>query len=150
VTAAPSTPAAAGPPAPDLRLALRHGLAGCVNTTGMSRAERERCDEQLGRGATAAPYMPAAIAPRMRAYYDAVAEARKADPQPVPLGAPGRLGMLDADPRTTNGHGPAIGCKIVFGPGEKPKPLPHALRLGPCFIEPPKGSLTPEVDLTPP
>jgi hypothetical protein len=148
-TAAPTAPAS-GPPGPDLRLALRHGLAGCANTANMSHAERERCDEQLGRGVASATYMPAAIAPRIRTYYDAVAEAKKPDPQQVPLRAPGRLHALDTDVRTTNGHGPGVGCKITWGPGEKPKGPPHALSLGPCFIEPPKGSLTPEVDLTPP
>lgn len=147
---APNAPAASGPSGPDLRLALRHGLAGCANTADMTRAERERCDEQLGRGVASAPYMPAAIPPRIRTYYDAVAEAKKPDPQQVPLRAPGRLSPFDTDVRTTNGHGPGIGCKITSGPGEKPKGPPHALSLGPCFIEPPKGSLTPEVDLTPP
>jgi hypothetical protein len=116
----------------------------------MSRAERERCEEQLGRGVASAPYMPAAIAPRIRAYYDAVAEAKKPDGPPTPQVAPGRLGVFDTDGRGTNGHGPGIGCKITFGPGEKPRPLPHALKLGPCFIEPPKGPLSTEVDLTPP
>jgi hypothetical protein len=43
-----------------------------------------------------------------------------------------------------------IGCLIPFGPGEKPKILPHALTLGPCFIEPPKGLLDPEVDIVVP
>ena len=86
----------------------------------------------------------------MRAYYDAVAEAKKPDPQPVPIKAPGSLGMLESDMRKTNGHLPGIGCSISFGPGEKPKKLPNALRLGPCYLEPPKGSLTPEVDITPP
>jgi hypothetical protein len=147
---ASSTPAAALP-GPDLRLALRHGLAGCANAgASLTRAERERCNEQLGQGVASAPYLPAAIEPRIRAYYDAVAEAKKPDPPPVPLKAPGSLKPFEGDPRTTNGHGPGIGCKIPFGPGEKPKKLPHALYLGPCFIEPPKGSLTPEVDITPP
>jgi hypothetical protein len=115
----------------------------------MSRAERDRCDEQLGRGVATAPYLPAAIGPRIRAYYDAVAEAKKADPQPVrPPGIESSFG--DPIPRPSNGHPPGIGCQIFFGPGAKPNPRPHALTLGPCFIEPPKGPLTPEVDVPPP
>ncbi len=150
--ASPPTPTPAGPAGPDLRLSLRHGAAGCANAgaVGMSRAERERCEEQLGHGVASAPYMPAALAPRIRAYYDAVAEAKKPDGPPTPQRATGRLGMFESDGRATNGHGPGIGCHVVFGPGEKPKGPPHALSLGPCFIEPPKGPLTPEVDITPP
>ena len=87
--------------------------------------------------------MPAAIPPRIRAYYDAVAEAKKPDPPLVPLRARSAMSMFEGDPVATNGHGPAIGCKLP-----RPK-LPHALMLGPCYIEPPKGSLTPEVDVTP-
>jgi len=148
----PSAPAPIGPPGPDLRLALRHGAAGCADASvaGMSRAERERCEEQLGRGVASAPYLPAAIAPRIRAYYDAVAEAKKPDGPPTPQMAPGRLGVFDVDNWGTNGHGPGVGCHIAFGPGEKPKGPPHALSLGPCYIEPPKGPLSAEVDVTPP
>jgi hypothetical protein len=143
-----STP---GPAAPDLRAALRHGVIGCANAgAGLSHTEREHCNEQLGRGVASAPFMPAPIEPRIRAYYDAVALAKKPDPPPVPLRAQGSLGRFDIDLRGTGGHQPAIGCKIYFGPGEKPKKLPHALYLGPCFIEPPKGPLDPEVDITPP
>ena len=147
----PAAPAPVGPPGPDLRLSLRHGAAGCTNAgaVGMSRAERERCDEQLGRGVATAPYLPAAIAPRIRAYYDAVAEAKRADPQPVrPPGIESSFG--DPIPRPSSGHPPAIGCQMFFGPGARPNPRPHALTLGPCFIEPPKGPLTPEVDVPPP
>jgi hypothetical protein len=126
---APSPPAGAGAAAgPDLRLALRHGVLGCANSAGMSRADRERCDEQLGRGAAQVPAMAIALEPRIRAYYDAVAVAKTG----------------------VTGHLPLIGCKIPFGPG-KPRKLPsHWLTLGPCFIAPPKGSLTPEADITPP
>jgi hypothetical protein len=94
--------------------------------------------------------MPAAIPPRIRAYYDAVAEAKKPDPPLVPLRARSAMSMFEGDPVVTNGHGPAVGCKIHFGPGKVRNTPPHALTFGPCYIEPPKGSLTPEVDLTPP
>jgi hypothetical protein len=151
--AGPASPVPAGPAGPDLRLALRHGAAGCADASavGMSRAERERCEEQLGRGVASAPYMPAALAPRIRAYYDAVAEAKKPDPAPVhPAGIESSFGEPDA--RGSTGHGPGIGCHWVHGVdgGVKAKVGPHSLSLGPCLIEPPKGPLTSEVDITPP
>jgi hypothetical protein len=142
-----ASPPAAEPPASDLRLALRHGVAGCANAgASMTRAERERCNEQLGRGVATAPFLPAAIEPRIRGYYDAVALAKQADPPPVPRKPPGSLGMFDTDLRGTGGHPLAIGCRA----GANRKALPHALRLGPCFIAPPKGPLTVEADITPP
>ena len=152
-TATAQTPAAAvGPPAPDLRAALRHGAAGCanLNALGMSRADRERCDDQLAHGAASAPFLPAALDPRMRGYYDAVALAKQRDPPHVPVINKAPL-PGDPPPRRPGGdHLPGIGCAIPFGVGQKPKKLPHALYLGPCLIEPPKGPLDPEVDITPP
>jgi hypothetical protein len=38
---------------------------------------------------------------------------------------------------------PFVGC----GRG---KPPPHGLKIGPCFIDPPKGSLDLDVDIPPP
>jgi hypothetical protein len=115
----------------------------------MTRAQRDLCNERLGRNLSGEAFLPAAIPRRIRAYYDAVAEAKAPDPSPVRLtaqgaGPAGVAGLFAGDERTTNGHGPGIGCKW---PAPK---LPHALMFGPCYIEPPKGSLTPEVDITPP
>ena len=95
------------------------------------------------------------IGGRIRAYYDLVALAKAPDPQPVRRTAqgasgPGTAGMFSVDDRGETGHGPSIGCKIPFGVGKKPPKLPHAFYLGPCYIEPPAGSLTPDVDITPP
>jgi hypothetical protein len=133
---------------------LRRGAAGCANAdlTGMSPAERELCNERLGRNMASEPFRPAAIEARMRAYYDQVALAKAPDPQPVRRSrmAWGPGGMYSVDDRGETGHGPSIGCKISFGVGKKPPKLPHALYLGPCYIEPPAGSLTPDVDITPP
>lgn len=148
----PSAAAAPGAAAPDLRAGLRHGAAGCANAgaVGMSRAERERCDEEFANRTAGSPFLPAAIPSRMRAYYDAVAEAKKPDPPLAPPRARAGMGMFEPEPVVTNGHGPAVGCKVHFGPGKVRNTPPHALTLGPCYIEPPKGSLTPEVDVTPP
>jgi hypothetical protein len=144
--------AAAGPPAPDLRLALRHGVAGCANLAGhMSRAERERCDDQLAQGAAQAKPLGLALEPRILAYYDAVARAKTPDGPLTPMGIKSdRLGVFAVDRRGVTGHPPMIGCRIPFGPG-KPRKLPsHWLKLGPCFIAPPQGPLSVEADITPP
>ena len=96
--ARPRTRPTPGPAAPDLRAALQHGVIGCANAgAGLSRTEREHCDERLGQGVASAPFLPAAIGPRIRTYYDAVALAKKPDPQPVPLRAQGSLGVFDID-----------------------------------------------------
>jgi hypothetical protein len=142
----PPTPgiASAGPPGPDLRLALRHGVAGCANLAAqMSRAEREHCDDQLALGAAQAKPLAITLEPRIRAYYDAVAKAK------APFVTPVRRASFDP-PSQEGGHVPIIGCVVPFGPG-KPRKLPtHWLTLGACFIAPPKGPLTVEADITPP
>jgi len=117
---------------------------------GMSRAERDLCNERLGRDVAKEPFLPAPLEGRIRAYYNAVADAKKPDSQPTPGKATGALGLFETQDWATNGHGPHVGCSIHFGVGENPKPRPHALTLGPCYIEPPKGPLNPEVDVTPP
>lgn len=151
-------PGQLAPAGPDLRAALRHGLAGCANlaSLGIARARLDDCDQRLGRGAANAPFLPAPIPTRIRAYYDQVAAARAPDPQPIRdiskgTGGAGPAGMFWEDGIATNGHGPGVGCKIHFGAGKKiANAPPHSLHWGPCFIEPPKGSLDPEVDITPP
>ena len=150
--AAQGLPAPPGAPAPDLRAALRHGALGCANlaAVGMTRAEREACEDQLGHGAAQAPALALSLEPRIRAYYDAVAKAKAPDRPPTPARAPGALGMFELDDRGTGGHPPLVGCSIPFGVGEKPKLPAHWLKLGPCFIAPPKGPLTVEADITPP
>lgn len=155
----PARPAARGPdlihPAPlpegpkdQVRLTLRGSPVGCANpdAAGLNRAEREHCLEQLGKGVKTAPFMPAAIDPAQRAFYDAVVEAKKPDKPLTPIVSAGKAGIFGGDPRGVTGHGPEIGCSIQFGPGEKRK-LPHALKLGPCYIEPPQGPLTVEADI---
>jgi hypothetical protein len=150
--AAEGQPGAPSAPGPDLRAALRHGVAGCANlgAVGMTRAEREACDDQLARGVGQAPVLGVVLQPRIRAYYDAVARAKAPDRPPSPARAPGALGMFDVDDRGQTGHPPMIGCSVPFGPGEKPKLPSHWLKLGPCFIAPSQGPLTVEADITPP
>ncbi|WP_374473167.1 hypothetical protein [Phenylobacterium sp.] len=147
--AAAPGPALAAGPAPDLSGALRSRL-GCASPQALSRAERAACEERLGRGAAQAAYIPAPIDPAKRAYYEAVAQAKAPDGAPTPQSAPGRGGLFDPDLRGMKGHGPQVGCALQFGPGKKSKGPPNALKLGPCFINPPAGSLSPDVDVPPP
>jgi hypothetical protein len=159
----PSAPAAEGEAAaaPDIRLALRHGATGCSSAlqAGMTREERERCDERLAVGVKTAPFMQMALEPRMRAYYDAVIKAKAPDKPWTPNRAIGALGRFSPEPRVSSSgdHLPGVGCFFPFTYGEKQtakqkkaarlNALPHALWIGRCFIEPPKGSLDPEVDV---
>jgi hypothetical protein len=53
--AAPSQTLAPDPVAQNARQALR-GLVGCANPASLSREEREKCDEQLARGARQADF----------------------------------------------------------------------------------------------
>lgn len=151
VAPSPAPPAAATSPStgPDLAAVLRRGAVGCANAAavGLSRAEREKCEERLAAGARTAPHLWG-METAKREYYAAVAEAKAPDPAPTQGQAIGRLGIFETDMRGMKGHGPGFGCKVHFGPGKKPPNAPpHALRLGPCFLEPPAGSLSPDVDV---
>jgi len=96
---APPAPASAAPPRPgpvvihpaplpagptgDVRTALRQGAPGCANqlAVGLNRAERDLCDEKLGKGAKDAPYLEAGLgmSAGKKALLDAAAAAKEAD-----------------------------------------------------------------------
>jgi hypothetical protein len=152
--AAGPAPIASGPRG-DLGAALRTGGLGCSGDLRkmLGPEERARCDERFGAQARNAPDLPAAIDPGKRAYYDAVVEAyHDRQRAMVPLTAPGAAGMFEPPASYNDGHGPRVGCSVKFGPNasKAPKGPPNALRAGPCFIQPPKGSLTPEADIRKP
>jgi hypothetical protein len=95
VAPAPATPPPAAAPAPlrraplpegpreELSAVLRRSAIGCANPTaaGLSRAEREACEERLGTGSKAAPYLPAdaSLPPDKRAILQGAAARREAD-----------------------------------------------------------------------
>jgi hypothetical protein len=113
----------------DVAAALRRRL-GCARTdpAGLTQAERQACADVLGRGARQVATLGQPVPAEKRAYYDAVMAARQSE-----------------------GHGPGIGCHIRFG-GGKPAAVEtpaHGLKLGPlpCYLVPPAGMLTPEVDI---
>lgn len=132
----------------DLGAMLRHGILGCANLAGLSRAEREGCQDKLGAGAKHETVLSEGRDPRIQAYFDAVAKAKGRDKPWTPTRAIGAMGIGQDVPRYSNDRAGGIGCVIPFGP--KPKLPVHWLKLGPCFIAPPKGPLTVEVDITPP
>ncbi|MBS0360377.1 MAG: hypothetical protein JSR98_03270 [Proteobacteria bacterium] len=136
-----------GPVGPDVRMALRKGL-GCANLAGLSREDRQACDDQLATGFKTAPVLSQGRDPRIQAYYDAVAKAKAPDKPWTPIRAIGAMGVEQDVPRASNDRVGGVGCVIPFGP--KPKLPSHWLKLGPCFIAPPKGPFTTEVDITPP
>ncbi|HEY1426712.1 MAG TPA: hypothetical protein VGF50_08580 [Caulobacteraceae bacterium] len=96
----------------------------------MSDADRAACRERLAAGAEHAPHLEA-TSPVKLAYFNAVAKAQ-----------------ADWSSGRDAGHGLAIGCIKQIGPGVRTAP-PHALRLGPCMIEPPRGSLNVDADILP-
>lgn len=87
---APKSPVVVFHPAPqpegpkgDVRTALRHSPVGCANplAVGLNRAERELCDEKLGKGAKDAPfYEPGlAMSAAKKGLMDRAAANREAD-----------------------------------------------------------------------
>jgi hypothetical protein len=120
--AAPASPALAAPAAEGQDLGkVREMLRGSVGCSEeqflhMSQKERDRCAKWRLAQVKPGLEIPAPIAAEKRAWYDAIAAARAAPDHP-----------------------PGVVC---FG-----KPA-HGLKLGPlpCYVEPPKGPLTEDVD----
>ena len=121
-------PSGAASPNDDLAAALRGGPVGCAHQDAawMTDAGREACRHQLAIGAASTPYRQG-MAPAKLAYYAAVAQAEE-----------------DWRSGRNPGHLPYLGCT----PGRSPPP--HALKIGPCFIDPPQGSLDQDVDVPSP
>jgi hypothetical protein len=146
IAMATSPPAQSAPPpgeaapgssgAQALAAALRHSLLGCANPLAawMSQADRDACRQRLAAGAADLPHLQG-MAPEKLAYYDAVAKAQD-----------------DFRNWRDVGHLPYVFCAVKFGQGHVRAALapPHALKLGPCYLEPPKGPLSITVDIPPP
>ena len=129
--------ASSGVMAPDkLQAALRAG-AGC-SSHSLSREEREKCQEKLGRLSASAPSYDAPIDPGKRAYFDEVAAA----------GPSGSVSRDAAPGGVTPGSAyvTIFKCSVTFGVGQKPKDRQGTVRLRgtPCAV-PLQGSFfTPE------
>jgi hypothetical protein len=69
-------------PKGDVKAALRHSPVGCANdlAVGLSRVERELCDESLGKGAKDTEFIPPGVGmtPAKRALLDQAAAAKEA------------------------------------------------------------------------
>jgi hypothetical protein len=96
---APPAPAAPAPTAPtrgpvalhpsplpegpktETRTALRQSLVGCANAeaVGLNRAEREHCDEVLGKGAKTTAFAGLGLSPEKQRLFDAAAARKEAD-----------------------------------------------------------------------
>ena len=146
IAAATPAPALTAPPlgegpavvtgAQALTAALRRGPLGCANqgAAWMSDADRDTCRQRLATGAANVPHLEG-MAPQKLAYYAALAQAQ-------------RDWLSGRDP----GHPPFLYCGFKFGQGSVRTIIapPHALKFGPCFLEPPRGSLSATVDVPSP
>jgi len=152
--ALPSRPSLPEGPRERLGAALRHSAIGCANpqAAGLTREERAACEERFGSGSKAAPYIPAPLAPEIRAYYDAVTKAKAPDGPLTPQSARGRAGMFDDVAVGMKGHTPGVGCGVALGPDGGVKRPAHGLKLSPlpCYVIPPAGALSPDADVVNP
>jgi len=100
----------------------------------MSAADRDACRNRLAAGAANAPYRNGIAAEKV-AYYDALVRAQE-----------------DWSSGRNPGHPPFVFCGLKFGQGHSRYVIapPQALKLGPCFIEPPQGALSITVDVPQP
>lgn len=64
-----------------MRAALRHGTVGCANpqAVGLTRAERELCDEKFGKGAKDAAFAGLGLSPDKQRILDAAGAKKDAD-----------------------------------------------------------------------
>ena len=133
---APSRPQAPLHPAPqpegpkgDVRAALRHSPVGCSNglAVGLNRAERDLCDESLGKSAREAEFIAPSVAmsPAKRALLDQAAAAkeaairRKEAPLTSSLSKPFvEPSDYDGEPYITGSGASAIG-QVTYPPDKK-------------------------------
>ncbi len=137
----PGSTAANAPSSSKLQAAL-HTSTSCTNAGArLSRDERDKCLEKLGRLSASAPSYDAPIDPAKRAYFDEVAAA-----------GPSGSVVRDAAPGAMTPGSASVSffkCSVPFGIGRKPKDREGTVRLGksPCAI-PLQGSFfTPEASV---
>ena len=93
--------------------------------TLLSRAERDRCLERLGRGAAEAPFIPPGMSSEKRALFDAAGaaktEARAALDRPAPTPSPGiRPNPPDYDGQAyTSGGGQSLMGPATYAPSKR-------------------------------
>lgn len=111
-------------PKGDVKAALRHSSVGCSNalTVGLSRAERELCDESLGEGAKDAPFIPPGfgLTPAKRALLDQAAAGKEAHKASMERGVP--PAMVKPEPADYDGdvYTSGAGASAVAPGAHKP------------------------------
>lgn len=120
------TPSSATPPAPltaQVRSTLRLGPLGCANADalGFSKAEREKCDEQLAAGGKQAPYIPPGKRPDLAAAA-ALKDARvRAKEAPLGTGLTPRTpppSDYDGEPQISGSGASALG-QATYPPSKR-------------------------------
>jgi len=135
-TVAPLRPQAPLHPAPqpegpkgDVKAALRHSPVGCANglSVGLNRAERELCDESLGKSTRDAAFIPPGVgmSPAKRALLDQASAAKdaairaKEAPMTSSLSKPFvEPSDYDGEPYITGSGASAIG-QVTYPPDKK-------------------------------
>jgi hypothetical protein len=97
----------------ELRSALRASPVGCSDpeAAGLTRAERDRCYEQLGRGAKSAPFPGLGLNAAKQSELDRVGarklEERREKEGPVPPGVDDTMGKSRSpSDQTSDSNGP--------------------------------------------
>ena len=98
-------------PGAQLSTALRGGLVGCANPQLLTPAERERCLQRFGRGASEAPFIAPPIAAGKQAAFDRAAQAKA---RPREGGLPTGIASPSSD----------SGASYRANPDEPPPPPP--------------------------
>lgn len=93
-------------PGAQLSTTLRNSLVGCANPTLLSRGERERCQERLGREASEVPPLAPAGDPALAGAAAAREAARQAREAGVPPGTSGAFGDSGASYRAPTAEPP--------------------------------------------
>ncbi|WP_372786970.1 hypothetical protein [Phenylobacterium sp.] len=126
---APPTPPAPAPAAPrpgpvvihpapqpegpkgDVRTALRQGAPGCSNpdAVGLTKAERDLCNEKFGKGAKSAPFLGLGLAGDKQRLLDAAAQKKDDDYRYKRGTVPSGLGKEDRPGQTAEDMGANLG-----------------------------------------
>lgn len=104
----PAAPRFTVQPSPGAQLSatLRGGVVGCANPSLLSKSERERCQEKLGRGAAEAPPLAPAGDPALDRAAAAQDASRRAREAAVPPGTTGAFGDSGASYRAPTSEPP--------------------------------------------
>ena len=98
-------------PKGDVRTALRHGEPGCANpdAVGLTKAERDLCNEKFGKGAKSAPFLGLGLAGDKQRLLDAAAQKKEDDYRYKHGTVPSGLGKEDRPGQTAEDMGASLG-----------------------------------------